>query len=319
MDKLGKKNTITIKINNDEKTDINEAKSKETKNRELDKEGSLDKQSAEEVAATQEEESFEWILPTKKIENVTHQEKVFVAPKKNKKKSFHFPEKKLRGLLISVFVAILVGSGFGYIIWETIIEKAEPVSVIPTPTNNTNEPVGTTQTDLIVLPAVKVVVVQAGVFSNEESAQALQIELQGQEMSSVVLPANGQYYTIIATSDSLENAKAVSVQFRENGMDAYWKEFNLGGKKQVSQNEFDLLTGSFALYKQLVGDNDVNTIEESLTALKSNQGDHEAIRAMIEALSTAVEALKGDETGQNANIQQQLLQYVVLYNEFVQS
>ena len=44
MDKLGKKNTITIKINNDEKTDINEAKSKETKNRELDKEGSLDKQ-----------------------------------------------------------------------------------------------------------------------------------------------------------------------------------------------------------------------------------------------------------------------------------
>ena len=97
------------------------------------------------------------------------------------------------------------------------------------------------------------------------------------------------------------------------------KEFSLGGDKQVSQTELDTLTASFALYKQLVGDNDVNSLETSLTVLQASQGQNETIDEMVETLSKAVEAFKGNEDGKNAVIQQQLLQYVVLYNEFANS
>lgn len=322
MDKLDRKNTITIKINNNDSAYIDERKKKENqsnKQKEEIKPGE-NEQSVMETAATQEEESFEWILPTATANKVKKDKKVFFDKKTMKPQKTHVQEKKLRNLFFSVIIAVLVGTGFGYVIWQTIIEKVDPVSGVaemPPPVDKVTNPVpGTDNTS--VLPVVTVTVVQAGVFSNLEAAQELQSELQNANMTAAVLPVDQKYYTIISTSASLEDAKAVSVQLRESGMDAYWKEFSLGGNKQVSQTELNTLTASFALYKQLVGDNDVNSLETSLTVLQDDVGENEVINEMVETLSIAVEAFGGNEDGKNAIIQQQLLQYVVLYNQFVQ-
>ncbi|MGM9926563.1 MAG: hypothetical protein ACI35P_01305 [Bacillus sp. (in: firmicutes)] len=335
MDKLDrKKNTITIKINNNDKAYIDELKKEEKEEISQKKEEGIEKKATTEpvneeetiieTAATQEEESFEWVLPEKKVEQA-QKNGLFVSKKASVKQKTLRQERNLRNLLISIIVAVLLGSGFGFVVWQTITEKAEPTSTVPTVEPNSHTTSPTSPSTTISIPNMSVTVVQAGVFNNKESAEHLQTSLIDQNVSSVVLPVENQYYTLLAISDSLDNAKVVSLQYREDGIDAFWKELQIGGDKKLTQNEMETLTAAQALYKQLVAavsapdSVQAGSLDEALSTIKSKSEEEKNMESMVSTLSNAVAITKGKSENEEKSklLQQQLLQFVVLYKTFV--
>jgi stage II sporulation protein B len=238
VNKLNSGNPITIKINGEQRPYLEEPAKEEppiVENRNLPIEydsSTSDHEVIEETAATQEaEESFDWILPQQ--ETTKTETSLSQAVKSSKQRNgIRFPallkvEKKnasvIKSMAISVIFAILLGTGFGFIMLKLVItDGSKPAAVgtktVPTAkketanTNNTNQ-------EAITLKPLTAYMVQGGVFSKKETANTVARQAIEKGIPAETMEWNGQYYIFLGVADSIEHARSLGTIYQKKGMD----------------------------------------------------------------------------------------------------
>lgn len=342
MDKLDRNNTITIKINGNEKAYKDELKKSNIKDiQKVKNEGSHEKQEINhavlETASASEktDESFDWVLPSNEFKQTKEVEKekeqtpsdssIFAYTTSKKKKRKNGGE--LQHYIGAILVAVLIGTGFMYVVLKTITAKELPSSVV-SQTENVNKDVPSSATQAKETNPLDIRVVQGGVFSNKEAAVLQQEEFIKKELPAVVLSQQDKHFVILFASHSIESAKSVSNMYKEKGVDSYWKEFSISNtNKKMTKEDSEVMNASIVLYNQLAGVatakvlSDENIETEKIQNIKSLETKNEEISEVITPLNEAISLLSNSkETFEDSlEIQKKLLQFIILYNSYTTS
>ncbi|WP_223591155.1 SPOR domain-containing protein [Neobacillus bataviensis] len=358
MDKPKKGNTITIKLNGENqsfqeqppKQDI-EAKieanlepySKVIKiDRELpESEGMI------ETAAAQEsvDESFDWIIP-ESAENEIEEFKFTnnTNPKTISHKNLpsfttNFKKKNgrpLSSILISAFFAVLIGTTIGFFMLKLVITEqgdkvptTQPV-VSETGTEKTASEGKSTSS---VIDQLTTYVVQGGVFSSKEGTQEIANDLEQKGVPSQTVELNGKFYLLLGLADSIETAKALGNQYKENGVEEVFAKPLLLDEKKVSNvtdKERSFMEELPSIYQTLAGATSNALVTKTIPAesakslagieeqLKASGIKNEKLKNLKMELTSADEKIKAYQKSKAAKslteAQQHLLNFVSQYN-----
>lgn len=283
-----------------------------------------EKQSAiKQLASTEEfDEKFSWILPdeSEQDQKTTKPsvEVVDVRPK-NKKKHHYFKvrgpgNKHVTAAIVTIILAVLVGTSFGSIIKKYLIQdiatesttaesqqkaKADEMNQNPSPKENKS----------VTVPELSTFVVQGGVFSTVEAAQQVANELTTKQIPAYVIEEDKQALLYLATSDTLEHAKEIAVGLQEKGAEVYTKQLIINEKSLtgVSDKEqafitdavdfFDTLTmaGSALFLTNTLTEQLKGMVEKQLTMLSTHQIENEQLAHLKNELIAANTAFKAYE------------------------
>jgi stage II sporulation protein B len=238
VNKLNSGNPITIKINGEQKPYLEEpAKeeppSNENRNLPIEYDSSTSEHEViEETAATQEaEESFDWILPQQ--ETTKTEASLYQAVKSSKQRNgIRLPallkvEKKngsvIKSMALSVIFAILLGTGFGFIMLKLVItDGSKPAAVgtktVPASKKETANTNSKSQ-EAITLKPFTTYMVQGGVFSKKETANTVARQAVEKGIPAETMEWNGQYYIFLGVADSIEHARSLGTIYQKKGMD----------------------------------------------------------------------------------------------------
>jgi stage II sporulation protein B len=269
MDKPNNNRTITIKINGNERKYKENIQPQEeiVKNELVESTAEFDSQN--EIAASQEaiDESFDWILPEKDDEI---DEYIIAKPQPVKKKSNGSSLKKhlhnqksapIKSVLLSVLMAIIIGTSFGFVVLKLVISDGAvtgetTITTDPqeTPTNNDNNPPASSGKESLLLAPIDTFIIQGGVFSSVDSAKLEQQKVLEKGVPAQIIDNNGQALLVLGVADSIANAKAIGAGIKENGIDMFAKPYSLLGNevKGLNSTESTLLNQAPGLYGALV-------------------------------------------------------------------
>jgi stage II sporulation protein B len=292
MDKPNNNRTITIKINGNERKYKENIQPQEEKIEKITEneiiESTAEYDSQLEIAASQEavDESFDWILPEKDDEI---EEYIIAKPQPVKKKSSvpslkkHLHNQKtapFKSVFLSVLMAIIIGTSFGFVVLKLVISDGAITGEAPvanpqetTPDNNSN-PATNTSTESLALTAIDTFIIQGGVFSSVDSAKLEQQKVQELGVPAQVIETNGQALLVLGVADSIANAKAIGTGIKEKGIDMFAKPYTFSGKelKELTPTESTLLKSAPGLYNSLVTLSSSGTLTESIdTSLLNEQ------------------------------------------------
>jgi stage II sporulation protein B len=253
VNKLNSGNPITIKINGEQRAYVEEPSKEETQsnvNKDLAIENDtskLEHEVIEETAAAQEEEeSFDWILPQQ--ESIQNDSSLYQAVKSSKQRTgIRLPalskvEKKnisvIKSMALSVVFAILLGTGFGFIMLKLVItdgSKPAAVETKPAPaakketskTNNISQ-------EAITLKPLTTYMVQGGVFSKKETANTVARQAVGKGIPAETMEWNGKYYIFLGVADSIEHARSLGTIYQRKGMDGVFPKTIKIPEKKIS-------------------------------------------------------------------------------------
>lgn len=311
---LDKQKTITIKINGKDRNQRTGQSDKEETVKQETQAATGEKELGwEQAAASQEpvEDDFDWILPDPINKEELKEYKITEIPEKPKPKGVELssliknrkPGGVLARIVLNIFLAILVGTSFGLMILKTVkeepSEQVQPAQTAPaaaeTPLTPAEKTTGTAE-----LPAISAFVVQGGVFSTEEAAQAAAKDLNDKGIHAQAISSNGQYALYLATADSLEQAKAYGGDLQSKGAEVFAKQFEIAGAKLngVGKEESTVLAAAPVMVKQLIkiesGDAEAAaTVEAELGKLNKISADKiknkqvSSIKANLESAAAA--------------------------------
>ncbi len=188
------------------------------------------------------------------------------------------------------------------------------------------------------LQPVTAFVVQAGLYSSKETAQAEQEKLRkdglpAQVMDMSELGMDGKYALFIGISGSINEAKSLSQELSTGGVETFAKEINAGGKtvKGIEEEEKKLLELAPQLYQTISGnmhelksstlseDNKAAfaKLEKSMTEIDKEKLKSESVLQVHAALQEASSQYKkfAEKPGRDTEIalQQHLLSFLALY------
>jgi stage II sporulation protein B len=313
MENSGK--TITIKINGEQKPFLEEPPKEEYKmekpqsdeNRNLlieyDPENSEHEVIVETAAAQEAEESFDWILPQQ--ETTQNEPSLYKTVKSSKQgKGIRLPalskvEKKnigtIKSIALSVVFAILLGTGFGFIMLKLVITNSSKPSAVQTK----NVPAAQKETattnmnaqGAITLNPLTTYMVQGGVFSKKETANTVARQAIEKGIPAETMEWKGQYYIFLGVADSIEHARSLGTLYQHKGMDGVFpKTVTIPEKKfsNLSAAEKDVIQNatvtahllatitSTTLSGGTISSSELKTLSELETKLKKI--DSKAIR-----------------------------------------
>ena len=271
LDRPEKEKTITIKINGQHRSFVeNRLPKNEGKNEGENEDTAVKKQKTfkkipeqtgklESAAAKElEEDDFDWILPEEMETPSIKEYNILPKPKKQKKKrSFSFGKQPKNSFLTSVFLtvffAVVLGTSFGFImlklvITENTIEKDQPVMAEKQAEEKIQTP-----TEEVKLASIPASIVQGGVFSSAESAKTIQEELVQKGVPAQIIELDGKAYIYLGVADSIEHAKAIGSQLKSKGVEVFAKEITLPEKTLdgISSEEKRLLNSLSSVYSAL--------------------------------------------------------------------
>jgi stage II sporulation protein B len=356
VNKLNSGNPITIKINGEKRPYLEEPAKEEppsNENRNLPIEydsSESEHEVIEETAATQEaEESFDWILPqqeTTKTETSPYQ-----AVKSSKSNGIRLPallkvEKKnvsvIKSMALSVIFAILLGTGFGFIMLKLVItDGSKPAAVgtktVPASKKETANTNSKSQ-EAITLKPLTTYMVQGGVFSKKETAKTVARQAVEKGIPAETMEWNSQYYIFLGVADSIEHARSLGTIYQHKGMDGVFpktitipeKKFsNLStAEKSVVENATTLVPLLATLStNSLTGGSITGSELKTLAALqtKLNKIDSKGIKnqdikdlnqEMTAALKQIVDYQKQKDRKLLEKAQQHLLTFMADYYSF---
>ena len=307
MDKQNKRRTITIKINGKERPmknrqePVSECNREQTQSR-ISEQVNLEAAAAKESAV--EGEDFEWILPTDAEGTQTQSEQKAAKPPKQKEeppRKLPFmngkgkkinPERKkwLTTIFLIVIGAIVIGTIFGMTMMNIVLPDESAVQSSVTPAEQIPEkiPPAANGDNEVQLQPLTAYVVQAGIYSAKETAEAEQEKLrkdglpvQAMDMSTMGL--DGKYALFIGISGSISGAKNLSQELSAGGTETFAKEIKTGAKtvKGVAEEEKKLLELAPQLF-QIISGNMASTLSE----------DNQAAFAKLENTMTAIDKEK---------------------------
>lgn len=248
------KGKITIKINGEEKP-FNDF-DYEWKNVE------------KEIAASEEikDDEIDWYIPTVNKKG-GKKKNVYAFPKKNgwnhrskRNVSRSFP---LSAILMSIF-AIATGCLIAFFMWNILVNndisnKNEPsVPASASPTNNGNE--------IVTLKRLPTYIVQAGVFTKEESAKAHKNSLEEKKLPAGILKTSEDFRVFIGLAPNQEMAKKVQEKYKKIEEETYAREIIFPEReiKGISKTEKEFLESALSYYETLlVINNDLQLLGKS--------------------------------------------------------
>lgn len=230
-----------------------------------------------------ENDEFQWVLPTEETTKMQHHNmksiEEFVNLKQKKKKgkgmSFLYKQNQIlhKGILLSIFLAILIGLGFGVFILKFISNEtayqqnitppsSELTSTSPNTKEDTSTPGALDDNQEVAEKATyqfqpfTVYVVQAGVFSStievaKQSQEAKRIEDMSFPLAFI---EKDKIYLLIGIGLSLDEMKSLGSYYSDSGIETYSKSFEIDGKtievkNQAVANNLDLTR---KVYEQLL-------------------------------------------------------------------
>ncbi|MDR6122198.1 stage II sporulation protein B [Bacillus sp. SLBN-46] len=276
MDKPNKGNTIKIKLNGENTKFEEEAPKKEpevstnTTTRVIKiNPAPTESDSYLETAAAQEsvDESFDWIIPESsdadlveyKIATTTNTKKN--GPKKNTSFSSNSIKKNgrpLGSIFVSATFAILIGLTIGIFMLKMVTEPSKKVATVPTVVEETGGTETTTtttgKTTTAVIEQLTAYVIQGGVFSSKDGAKATADQITEKGIPSQLVEMSGKQYLFLGVADTIDMAKSLGNQYKENGVkEVFAKPLLVDEKKvaDVSEKEKAFLEGAPTIYQAL--------------------------------------------------------------------
>ncbi|MEH7483234.1 SPOR domain-containing protein [Neobacillus drentensis] len=355
MDKPNKGNTITIKLNgeNPPQLDVppNEVEASIDPIPKVIKINSNLSESDNfmETAAAQEsvDESFDWIIPESSENDI---EEFKIVPSQSGKKSalpkittFSSNTKKKNGrplgtILISAVFAILIGTTIGVVMLKLVITTPTNKTVVTEPTVVTEKPASTTETKTTegktssaAISQVTAYVIQGGVFSSEAGAKETSSSLDSKGIPSQSVEMDGKYYLFLGVADSIEAAKALGGQYKENGIEeVFAKPLLLDEKKftDVTTKEKTFLkavptiyqtlslTSTSALLTKSLSEDSSKALLEIEEQLKSSVKNKKLkdLKAELVSANEKLKAFQESKSEKNlSDAQQHLLNFMSLY------
>lgn len=274
MDKSHKEKGVTIKINGEEKSYV--------QNQVLSMEERQDEAATRESA----DESFDWMLPNE----------IMPAPEPTKGKMYQKQRRqmKLKTPLILAIVAIIVGTGLGLLVIRVITSEqnvTQPVDKdVPAAA-----PVTEGSIETLTIPTF---FVQGGVFSTEEAAKAVQAEIHNKNLPAEVFQIEKSYYVFLGVAENLEASKELALNYKTNEVDVFWKEIDFATKLAKNNQEMEKALSIYSSLAEITSAKllhvdssaDVNKVSEQLKALQLSE--HQEIKGK---LKEAVELLQNDK------------------------
>ncbi|PFA64563.1 hypothetical protein CN378_15390 [Bacillus sp. AFS015802] len=321
MDKRGKKdNKISIKING-EKTTFDEDL--------LVYDWKLGES---ETAAGEEakDDAFDWILPDEEAEPPQEYKKIHYVKEGKKRKSFKNPFQDSVNLLMSLIGAIVVGAVLGFGTLKVITTTDGPAAPAATLQDNTTtgKADGQQAVSAVELKDFSTSILQGGVFSTEESLNAMKDTLAGKGLPTASVEKDGQFFLLLGVSGDLESAKTLGGKLKDQGVDVYAKDFVLGSKGiNASKEEKAFLEKGNALFGSIAGvsssgmaggktdEATVKTIQSGVKELEGIKVGQESIASMKKSLVDAGNLAAAMNTPEDAQkVQEELLSYLQLYS-----
>jgi hypothetical protein len=290
-----------------------------------------------EAAAGEEAEDngFDWVLPDdEEAEPPKEYKKInYVSGNKKKRKSFKNPFQDSVNLLMSIIGAVVVGAvlGFGTLkVITTTDGPSAPAATLQDTTAEGNEgnTEGKQSVSAVELKDFSTSILQGGVFSTEESLNAMKDSLAGKGFSSASVEKDGQFFLLLGVSGDLESAKSLGAELKEQGVDVFAKDFVFGAKGiNASKEEKSFLEKGNGLYNTLAevssggmvgGTPDEKTIQTIQSGVKELEGikvGQESIASMKESLVNAGNLAAGMKSTEDAQkVQEELLSYLQIYS-----
>lgn len=359
MDKPKNGSTITIKLNGEKQTFIEESKEKEleTGSDPVSPVITIDSNLSEadgflEAAAAQEsaEESFDWIIP-ESSDNDIEEYKIVNNQKSSKKGkvkitsiSANSLKKKggaaIKSTIISVVFAILLGTGFGFLMLKLVISGHNNKPATTTVSNvavQNNTDTNTAKTDNSTTSAtvkpINAFVVQGGVFSTKDAAKGTSDLMDAKGIPSEILAMNNKEYLFIGVTDSIETAKQLVSYYNDKGLDNVPYAKSISSKEKtvsdLTDAEKGFLESSLTIYQDLskmtanalltktISSNSIKSSEGLLNKIESKKIKNEKVKNLKSDLTTAVEKVKAyqkSKTTKNLEeAQQKLLNFLTIY------
>lgn len=355
MDKPNKGRTVIIKINGKERPIKNKQESAMERKREQTQSPETAKVNLEAAAAKEpapDGEDFEWILPTDAEGAQSEQQDVKASSqKKEPPQKFPFmngkgkkinPEKKkwLTTIFLIVICAIAIGTIFGMTMLNMVLpdERSMQSSVPPTEQKQGNIPAAANGDKEVKLPPLTAYVVQAGIYSSKETAQAEQEKLRknglpAQAIDMGKMGMDGKYALFIGISNSMNGAKNLSHELGNGEIETFAKEITTAEKtvKGVEEEEKKLLELAPNLFQTISGNmEDLKTStlsqEKKAAFAKWDKGmleiDKEKLKneSALQVYGALIDASSQykkyeEKTGRDTEIalQQHLLSFLALY------
>jgi stage II sporulation protein B len=355
VDKPNKGNTITIKLNGENQS-YQEETSKEAGKANSDAIPKVIKINSHlsesdvllETAASQEsvDESFDWIIPESSENDI---EEFKIAPSQTGKKTglpkiatFTSNTKKkndrpLGTILISAVFAILIGTTIGVVMLKLMITGPTEKTVVTEPTVAIEKPVTTDSKPTAgkgtsaVIDQLTAYVIQGGVFSSDAGAKEISANLASKGVPSQLVDMDGKYYLFLGVAESIETAKSLGTQYKENGIeDVFSKPLLLDEKKftDISEKDKTLLKALPTIYQTLSLTTSTALVTKSVPedASKALKGVEEQLKnsvknekvkdlkAELVSANNKVKAFQKSKDEKNlSDAQQHLLNYLSLY------
>ncbi|GHH97182.1 hypothetical protein [Neobacillus kokaensis] len=358
MDRPKKGNTITIKINGDNRTYQEELHKAETEENtvqnppivELHPE-QIEEEAMLETAAAQEneDESFDWIIPDS-LENEVEEMKAPSSKGKGKgphkttgKKTVSFSSyykkkngKPVSSILITAVFAVLIGTTIGVFMLKllngTPAEKVvtDPVTIEEPKTDNPKQSmVNTASAEINQQTAF---VIQGGVFGSKDGAAEISDKLASIGVPSEIIEIDNNFYLFLGVADSIESAKSLGAQYKQNGVEDVFAKPLLIDEKTISglsSNEKNFLEAVPTIYEtlSLVTSSALLTNElpaegaSSLAVIEKQLNDsgikNKKVTSLKTALQGAQEKVRNFEASKDpkslTEAQQHLLNFLAVY------
>lgn len=354
MDKPKGGNTIKIKLNGEHTTFQEEPTQVEPKSdtsprvikintTEVDSDVFLESAAAKEPI----DESFDWIIPESSEQDI--EEFKIVSHKSSKKSSLpkvvsfssHSNKKNGRpfgSILISAAFAILIGTTIGVVMLKLVMTgPAEKTATSTLPTTVTEEKKdpdtkASTGTAAAIGP-LSVNVIQGGLFTSKDGAKEVSTQLQAKGLPSQIFEIDGKYLIFLGIADSIETAKSLSTQYKNNGAEGAFAKPLVINEKKVSTltdkektflesvpNIYQTLSlaTSSALVTKAIPEEATKAMKEIEAQLKDNSVKNEQVKKIKTELTSADEKVKEYQKSKAAKsitqAQQHLLNFLALYN-----
>ncbi|MFD0827385.1 hypothetical protein ACT8ZR_17300 [Neobacillus sp. M.A.Huq-85] len=346
--------TITIKLNGEPHTFEEKVKDKEKIEAQHPQSEVIDVVSENEetdvileTAAAQEsmDESFEWIIP----ETAEHEieEYKIVNHQKNKKSTLpkiasfttntkNKDGKGFQSIIISAVFAIILGTGFGFLMLKLVLtehsnkQATEQVLTEEQGTEKAATPPATGATASV--KPLTTFVIQGGVFSSKDGAQATADQLAEKEVPAQSVEIDGKQYLFLGVASTIDDAKKLGSKYKDAGIADVWaKSLSVDQKDINGVNAADktFLETAGAIYQDLSEVTTIAMLTESIpedsfktvstligktdsTALKNTK-----VKSLQNFLATAAEKVANYQKNKDQNnlveAQQNLLNFLSLY------
>ncbi|WP_157796246.1 hypothetical protein [Bacillus xiapuensis] len=310
MDKPNKPQTILLKVGGKKK-----AKREEQKLIVQDwRRGG--EESAAAAEPQKEEEDFQWVLASEEEKDEALTLKAPLAKQ-------HGRKRVVSRLLLTIIGAVLIGLLLGYGMIKIITNKEEvpPKAALKEPAGQKPDvpaPPAASKQQASSLPVIESAIVQGGVFSTKEGAEAEKEKARNRGIPADIVSRQGQFVLLLGVAEQMETAKFVGAAYKAEGANVFAKTETFAAADTIP-NEADPLIDVFSLIaeesaKQLAGHSvDQSRLKEAKQQLEKAATGKKESAHLKKLLSDALIQAKSDQPQAAKAAQEKLLAFLAVY------